>query len=444
MFWTLRWLTSPIVVSILCMLRAASVVAKASCSCSPTANVSRVLSDLRELRRFGAAPDHPLGVRRQALTKEDLEAREWLANKMESEASLTVHLDGLANMIGVHDDGSDRGLLLLGSHTDTQPRGGWLDGALGVIYALEAARALLAAGCQGRWAVVNWNDEEGRFGVVVGSSSFVGQNGITKPKELLVVREAAGLAQTPLLMHNDTRLGKLYAYFEAHIEQGKRLEDSRTQIAVVTTIVGLWQYRVTFVGQQNHAGTTPMATRKDAGLAAMRFATALDERFQSLCQGKETVWTFGSLELDPGAPSIVPGSAVLTVQFRDPDNSQLLKLEQALYELVEQQELQVTLGPRSGVSPAPMAPELQRSIEQAAALHSPRNWTHLHSGAVHDATNLAHVVPVAMMFVPSIGGISHNFDENTADDDIAVGSRVYVEAAASMLQASLGEACAAV
>jgi len=120
------------------------------CSCSPVANVSRVLADLKALRQIGGAADHPLGVRRTALTAEDLEARRWIAVEMEREAGLKVHMDGLANYFGICEAASMRrtgSMVLMGSHTDTQPEGGWLDGALGVVYALEAARAMREAEC---------------------------------------------------------------------------------------------------------------------------------------------------------------------------------------------------------------------------------------------------------------------------------------------------------
>src|SRR6185312_2547491 len=183
--------------------------------------------------------------------------------------------------------------------------------------------------------VAAWCDEEGHFGSFLGSRSYVGavteadidaardrNNGRTMREAL---REVGLAGRSRALVERGRHIG----YLEAHIEQGERLESSALKIGIVTSIVGIWQYRITFTGEQNHAGTTRMAVRKDAGLALAKFCVDIDERFPGAC-GPRTVWTTGSIRLDPGAPSISPGAAEMLFQIRDSDAAVIDRLEQLL------------------------------------------------------------------------------------------------------------------
>ena len=230
--------------------------------------------------------------------------------------------------------------------------------------------------------------------------------------------------------------GRHIGYLEAHIEQGETLESSGLAIGVVTSIVGIWQYRISFAGEQNHAGTTRMGARKDAGLALAKFCVAVDERFPA-ASGPRTVWTTGRITLDPGAPSIIPGAAEMLFQIRDDDLTVIARLENLLRTMADEV---TAIGPcsvtleriRTG-TPAMMDPRFQGAIEAASKVFAGGRSIRLPSGAGHDAQVLATIMPAGMLFVSSIGGISHHWTENTADADIVIGAQVFVEACLSLL-----------
>lgn len=274
----------------------------------PPINERRLLEDLRELRTFGASLSHPLGVVRPSFSEPDMAARRWLRKKF-ADAGLAATIDGVGNVIGRSRNPGPT--LLLGSHSDTQPRGGWLDGAMGVVYALEAARALAEEPSTAHLAVdiASWMDEEGTYLGMVGCKSFCGlleedvlnaaaSAGVThEDGETLVppghtLKDAiagAGLADVPReRMDPDRYCG----YFEAHIEQGPWLEHSSKRIGVVSGCVGIDGVTVDFVGQQNHAGTTPMHLRADAAMVAIKLAARIDDTFKEICSDS-SVWTFG-------------------------------------------------------------------------------------------------------------------------------------------------------
>jgi len=244
---------------------------------------------------------------------------------------------------------------------------------------------------------------------------------------------AVGLAGRPRVL---AERGRHVGYIEAHIEQGETLERGDLKIGVVTSIVGIWQYRITFTGEQNHAGTTRMAIRRDAGLALARFCVAIDERFPGAC-GPRTVWTTGRITLDPGAPSIIPGRAEMLFQIRDDDPAVIERLEDLLLgiaaEVNAQGRCQVALERIRTGSPAMMDDAFQDAIEAASASAAGGKSVRMPSGAGHDAQVLATIMPAGMLFVPSIGGISHHWNENTADSDIVTGAQVFVEACRRLL-----------
>ncbi|MGH8676357.1 MAG: M20/M25/M40 family metallo-hydrolase, partial [Burkholderiales bacterium] len=277
----------------------------------------RLLTDLRTLRGIGA---QGRGVVRPAFGAADMEARRWLARRY-TEAGLEATIDGAGNVFGRSPHPGKA--LLIGSHSDTQPTGGWLDGALGVIYALEVVRALGAEESTRALAVdaVSFQDEEARFIGCLGSRSLTGaltpeleqvaidRDGVTLAD---AVREA-GLAGAPrILLERDRYAG----FLEAHIEQGPHLEDSGQRIGVVNDIVGLRGIRFVFRGQQNHAGTTMMARRRDAATALYELAYRINQEFPKVA-AERSVWTMGRVRIEPNATSIVPGYADLDLQFRD-------------------------------------------------------------------------------------------------------------------------------
>jgi N-carbamoyl-L-amino-acid hydrolase len=391
---------------------------------------ARLLRDLYELRKIG---EYKTGVHRPTYSPEDVQSRHWLAQRM-TEAGLEPEIDGIGNVIGrARGDGRK---LLLGSHVETQPHAGWLDGALGVLYGLEVARTL-----GGGIDVAAWADEEGHFGSFIGSRSFCGMLSEAeidqgRNRDSVTLREAlaqAGFAGRPRAQVDPARY---LGYLEAHIEQGAELEDTGKRIGIVTAIVGSHRFRIVFEGVQNHAGTTRMAIRKDAGVALVNLAAAIYQRFPEVA-GPRTVWTTGRITLDPGAPSIVPGRAEMLFQFRDTDPALLARLEQELETLVAaaatRGPCKVTIAERGRSTPQVMDAGFQAALEHAAERHAQGLHVRMPSGAGHDAQILAERMKSAMLFVPSIGGISHHYAEDTKDEDIVLGCQVLADAAEEIL-----------
>jgi len=400
------------------------------------ADGARVLADLHALRAIGA---YKTGVHKPTFSEPHLRSLQWLVQRL-PEAGLTGEIDGIGNILGTSTKPGPK--LLAGSHLESQNHAGWLDGPLGVVYALEAARVINRdPNINGAVEVASWCDEEGHFGHFLGSRSYVG--GVTdadidaardrNDKSMRDALREAGLAGRARARHER---GRHIGYLEAHIEQGETLESSGLKIGVVTSIVGIWQYRITFAGEQNHAGTTRMAIRRDAGLALARFCVDIDERFPAAC-GPRTVWTTGRITLDPGAPSIIPGAAEMLFQIRDDDPAVIARLEDLLHSMAAEVDKQGRCSVaveriRTG-APALMDVSFQQAIEQASAAFAGGRSLRLPSGAGHDAQVLATVMPAGMLFVPSIGGISHHWTENTADADIVTGAEVFVEACRRLL-----------
>jgi beta-ureidopropionase / N-carbamoyl-L-amino-acid hydrolase len=399
----------------------------------------RLLTDLKQLRSFGATGP---GVVRLALSPVDLASRRWLAGRM-AQAGLDAVIDGVGTVFGRSRKSGPA--LVVGSHTDTQPTGGWLDGAMGVIYGLEIARALGENEATRHLAVdvASWIDEEGTFSGLLGSRSFVGdpvEESIRSAtnregQRLHDVLEAAGLAGLPRARFEH---GRHVAYLEPHIEQGGRLEAIGKSIGVVTTIVGLRELRLRFTGQRNHAGTTPMSIRRDAGAALVAFIARMNDAFAQLADA-DTVWTVGRIDLDPGSLSVVPGRADMYLQFRDANAARLRAMEERLAELVRDFDAQGPVGVEltsadEAIEPVTMDPALAEHLARAAEAVAPGQWLRMPSGAAHDAQIIARCMPACMMFVPSIGGVSHDFIEDTAEEHIVLGCQVAATAAAAILQ----------
>lgn len=400
----------------------------------------RLLKDLYELRSIGR---YKTGVHRPTLSADDMTARHWLAQKLDA-AGHAAEIDGIANVIGrFRGDGPG---VLAGSHIESQNHAGWLDGALGVVCALEAARALAEARhTPGGVDVIAFADEEGHFGNFLGSYSFLGElseaaiDGARDRTSGAPLREK--LSETGLAGRPRARIdpARYRAFLEAHIEQGDWLESQGLSLGIVTSIVAIWQYRIIFDGTQNHAGTTRMAIRRDAGVALTRLCQTIETEFP-LVAGSASVWTTGRIVLDPGAPSIVPGRAEMLFQLRDADPAVLERMQSCLFDLVaaanEAGPCSARIEIISRSVPAVMAPEIRGALSAAADRRAPSRWTSMPSGAGHDAQNLARHLPSGMLFVPSIGGISHHWTENTLDEDIILGCRVFTDAIAALLDAA--------
>jgi N-carbamoyl-L-amino-acid hydrolase len=386
----------------------------------------RFLADLHALRRFGA---RGAGVVRPAYSEADIAARDWLASRMDA-AGLQVRFDAMGNLFGLAEGPS----LLLGSHSDSQPTGGWLDGALGVIAALEVARASRETGGPAI-SVVSFQDEEGRFGVTTGSAVWSG--GLLL-EEADALTDHAGVALADARAQLGKRIGpdvnpeQFTGFIELHIEQGPTLDVAGQKIGVVTEIVGIRDQIITFTGEQNHAGTTMMALRRDAFQGLVSFSNLLNERLRNVVT-PQSVWTIGHVSMTPNASSIVPGEVWFSMQWRDGDPERLERMHEVinvtLQDVASDLGLSVRTGTLLGLEPVTMNTELRERLECAAQDVVPGAWRLMPSGALHDATNVARKMPVAMVFVPSIGGISHAFEENTCETDLFAGLRVLARAA---------------
>ena len=397
----------------------------------PQIDADRFLADLNELRRIGA---YRTGVHRPTYSPEDMESRRWLMDRM-AEIGLAPSIDGIGNVYGRHQGPGPH--LLAGSHIETQNQAGWLDGALGVVAGLALARAGLPVD------VVAFADEEGHFeGGFLGSRSILGllpedeidrSRNRTDGTPLRDALAAAGLAGKPRMQ---LEKGRHKGFFEMHIEQGTQLEQAGLRAGVVTGIVAIWQWRITIEGMQDHAGGTTMAERRDAGLAAVRLLAMLDAEFPKVC-GERSTWTCGRIAVEPGAPSIIPGKADILFQFRDIDVAVLERMERCLRACVQEsnrrERTTATLVNVSKSLPAPCDPAMMAALDAAAESLAPGLWQRMPSGAGHDAQYMARAMPVAMLFTPSIGGISHHWAEDTKEDDLALCCRILGDAAGRFL-----------
>ncbi|WP_375410518.1 Zn-dependent hydrolase [uncultured Methylobacterium sp.] len=391
------------------------------------ADTPHFLIDLHELRRIGS---FKTGVHRPTYSPEDMESREWLMRRME-EVGLAPEMDGVGNVLGRHRESGPK--LLAGSHIESQNEAGWLDGALGVMGALALARAGLPVD------VVAFADEEGHFDCgFLGSRSAIGELGEeeidaardrTRGTPLREALQGAGLSGRPRMRIEP---GRYKGFLELHIEQGTTLENAGERVGVVTGIVAIWQYRLIVEGRQDHAGGTTMTERRDAGLTAVRLLAAIDREFPRLC-AERTTWTTGRIALDPGAPSIIPGRAEVLFQFRDVSFAVLERLEACLFGLVQESNRRERCPTRVETLRKPMPalcdPAMTEALAAAAEALAPGAWRRMPSGAGHDAQNMATIMPAAMLFTPSIGGISHHWAEDTKEDDLALGLEVMLAGA---------------
>ena len=372
---------------------------------TPRISSERLLADIAALAAIGGRPDG--GVDRLAGSEADVEGRRWLAGRMRA-AGLDADLDEVNNVFG-SPAGAGGPFLLLGSHTDTVPAGGTLDGAYGVLAALEVVRALGEAGhpARARIAVASFHDEEGVTG-----------NGFTGS----------------LAFCAGPRFASVLGYLELHIEQGPRLEAEGLDLGAVEGIVGIDRFEVEFIGEANHAGTTPFEMRKDAGRAAVRLLSGLRELAQVVDPGM--VANAGQIAFHPGAPNVVPGRAETQVEFRAVRPESLVQAGEALSfaarRIAAEEGCEVVVEALTRWLPVALDHDYVAAVELACAA-SGRPWRRLVSGAGHDAEVLARHVPAAMLFVPSHRGVSHSPLEYTSPDHLALGCQTLLDAALLVL-----------
>ena len=374
-----------------------------------------LIRNVSELGRIGWT-DH--GLSRIAYGAAYAEGRDFVRSRMET-AGMATRIDRAGNLFGWYEGTEpDQPAILAGSHLDSVPGGGIYDGAYGVLAAFEAAKAVHAQGPHTRTIeVVGFTAEEGGdLGGTFGSRAFTGMASETPALAL----ERAGITAADVAA-SKADPSRYAAYLELHIEQGPVLWRKKIAIGIPTAIVGITRYEVTITGEANHAGTTPMKERHDAMRTAARI---LDRWFASIADRTDMVSTVGVFRLEPGVAPVVPGTAVFTLELRSTDDAITGKAAGEFRSLLSADE-ECTGSMRLLVSkPAVrLDPTMQDTIEEACRdLGVP--CVRMPSGASHDASPIAHVIPTGMIFAPSVRGISHSKDEYTSPDDLVRGAEV--------------------
>jgi beta-ureidopropionase / N-carbamoyl-L-amino-acid hydrolase len=400
-----------------------------------TISASRLTSRIETLARFGGLPGG--GVTRPCWSPQYEEARAWLTGEMRA-AGLETWVDCAGNVfgaLGIRAFAADGGAVLTGSHIDTVPEGGILDGALGVLAGLEALQTIREARAPHRrpLAVAAWSDEEGRYGSLFGSRAFCG--GLDPLRiEAMAAVDGERLVDAMARAGFDARRaaearapgGAVAAYVELHIEQGPRLEEAGIPIGVVDSIVGVHRTRVVFVGQADHAGTTPMERRRDGFLAAAEYALKARDLVVKHGGGR-SVTNVGVVRVHPGVTNIVPARGELVHEVRGPDAETLAQLGRRsaslAHRVARRRRVEVQIEPMTATTPAICSARVQAAIEAACATLGLRSG-HLYSAAGHDAQNLAAITDAGMIFIPSTGGRSHRVDETSEGDAIERGAGV--------------------
>jgi allantoate deiminase len=394
--------------------------------------VSSLAADLEEAARIGADDG---GVSRFAWTPELARANEWLVERLEG-LGLAAEIDAAGNVFGRWEVG-EGSAVLTGSHLDTVPRGGRFDGALGVLAALEAVRLLQREGIEPRrplW-VVSFNDEEGaRFRTgMLGSRAFVGE---IEPDDWRRRGVAEAMAEAGFdfeRLPEARAVEGVSAYLELHIEQGPVLERSGFDVGIVTGIVGLLGFRARFVGEANHAGTTPMELRRDALVGASRAVLALRDEAR---RRDDMTANVGMCTVAPGGFNVIPGEAEFSVDVRSPTPEGFARVDEfvraTLAGIAEDEGLELEVEETHRLEPVPLDAGIQDVLERAAERHGAKHMR-LPSGAGHDAMILGRHVPAGMLFVPSRGGVSHSPEEYTATEHCEIGARVLARALAELV-----------
>jgi N-carbamoyl-L-amino-acid hydrolase len=393
------------------------------------ANTQRIEQRIMDLSRFGK--DSLGRGYRVAFTKGDIEARAWFIGLMK-DAGLKVRVDEAGNIIG-RREGTVPGLkpIAFGSHIDMVPDGGNYDGCVGSIGGLEVMELLKSKGMTTRHPlelIIFSNEEGGTIGSMAMAGTLaaagltqISQSGMTMAEGIRAIGGDPGQLDKAL-----RKKGDLTAYLELHIEQGGILEQEKLQIGVVEGIVGIVHWEVTVEGFANHAGTTPMDMRKDALLAASKLVVAVNEVVTGV-DGRQ-VGTIGKISVQPGAYNVIPGKVTMGLEIRDLSFEKIgllfKDIEKRAASIAAASGVQIRFRRDPNESKPAMADKTMQSLIVQAAKNLGYSHRFMPSGAGHDAQEIAHIAPVAMIFIPSIGGISHSPKEFSTPADMARGVEV--------------------
>ena len=390
---------------------------------------TRLMSRIEALGVIGATPQG--GVRRLALSDEDRAARDQVVAWMRS-AGLRVEVDRIGNIFGTRAGSQDSAPVMTGSHIDSVANGGKLDGSYGVLAGIEVVETLNDAGIETPRPIVvcAFTNEEGvRFqpdmlGSLVHAGGLDIEDALTAPDGdgILLGDELARIGYA-----GDGEIGAIHphAFVEVHIEQGPVLEAEAINIGAVEDLQGISWTGIDIIGQANHAGTTPMGLRHDAGYCAGEISSYVREITRQL--GGQQVGTVGVIDLEPGLINVIPAKAHMTVDLRNTDNERLMQAEELLAEFMEKlatsEGVEIKTARLARFEPVRFDDTITERIENNAALLG-LPCRRMTSGAGHDAQMMARLCPAAMIFVPSVGGVSHNPAEHTDSDDLRAGANV--------------------
>ncbi|MBL3587143.1 Zn-dependent hydrolase [Rhodovulum sulfidophilum] len=397
-------------------------------------NGDRLWDSLMEMAKIG--PGVAGGNNRQTLTDADAEGRA-LFRRWCDEAGLSMGVDQMGTMFATRP-GEDPDALpvYVGSHLDTQPTGGKYDGVLGVLGALEAVRTMNDLGIRTRHPIVvtNWANEEGaRFApAMLASGVFAGVHSLDyaySRQDLEGLSYGDELARIGWKGEEEVGARKMHAYYELHIEQGPILEVEGKEIGVVTHCQGLWWLEFTLTGREAHTGSTPMAMRVNAGLAAARIFEMVQE--VAMAAQPNAVGGVGQMQFSPNSRNVLPGTVVFTVDIRTPDQAKLdrmrAEIETRAAAICADLGVGCSVEPVGHFDPVTFTPDLVSAVRNAAGK---LGYSHMDivSGAGHDACWAAKVAPTTMIMCPCVGGLSHNEAEEISKDWAAAGADVLCHA----------------
>jgi N-carbamoyl-L-amino-acid hydrolase len=404
----------------------------------PAIDLPRLRQDLLELASIGRHPEDQ-GVYRLAFTDEDMQARRWLMGRIE-QAGGKARLDEAGNVVGRWFDDLDEPALVLGSHIDSVAAAGIFDGTLGVMAGLECLRVIVELDQRPErpLELVAFADEEGRFGGMFGAQAYCGlvtPDWVGQAESVFGVRLEDAMREQGLDPMRATYAARhpedLHAFLELHIEQGPVLEAENRRIGVVTGISGVFKWLVRLIGKANHAGTAPMNMRSDAFMGLADFAHEI-ARIVEEDGSDSSRLTVGTVDLKPGYPHTIPGEVEFSLVGRDADATIMQQLGQScqkvLGSIARRHNLRFEYDERSWLDPRDCHPDVIEAFERHAQALG-QEPLRMPSGAGHDTQFMTEITRAGMIFVPSMGGVSHAPDEWTHWADVEIGANVLLHTA---------------